>query len=364
MVIREVDYKDYHQIKKLVEKHKLKIYDQFSWEMIWKNNPFLKKNNIKWTPGWVIEESNSIVGHLGNIPVEYYYNLKPYLGSVISCWVVDEKYRFLSIKLLQKYNSEKNTDFSIGTTSNIKTAKALSVFGWKKNPMKDYNEKLYCILNLRSSIRAYLIKKNIKLNNFLITLISKIFGVIFFPKINYWKTFKTKKEFAVYEKFDDKFDIFWEKIKDHNKNTFMFNRNKDWINWHLNSQLKNNEAFILAEEENGKIKGYCICLSKHNKKTDLKKFILIDLIALDNNSKTLFNLLLKSINLAKEKNFHLFEIVGFNKEKRAIIKKIKPFSRKVSFCPFYFYSNKIELNKILENENSWDSTILDGDSIN
>ena len=48
-----------------------------------------------------------------------------------------------------------------------------------------------------------------------------------------------------------------------------------------NYQFKNNEVFILALEENSEIKGYCICLSKHNKETDLKKFILIDLIALN-----------------------------------------------------------------------------------
>ena len=71
---------------------------------------------------------------------------------------------------------------------------------------------------------------------------------------------ETKKEIVIYNKFNEKFDNFWNKTKEFNKNIFMLNRNKEWINWHLNRQFKNNEAWILAEEENNEIVGYCICL--------------------------------------------------------------------------------------------------------
>ena len=143
----------------------------------------------------------------------------------------------------------------------------------------------------------------------------------------------------------------------------MLNRNKEWINWHLNHQFKNNEAWILAEEENDEIVGYCICLYKYDDAIDLKRVILIDFVSLNNNVETLLNLLIHAVKIAKKKNYHLFEIIGFNDEKRKVIKKIKPFLRRVPFCPFYFYSNKLELEEILQKKNSWDSSILDGDSI-
>ena len=174
---------------------------------------------------------------------------------------------------------------------------------------------------------------------------------------------ETKKEFVIYDKFNEKFDNFWNKTKEFNKSIFMLNRNKEWINWHLNHQFKNNEAWILAEEENDEIVGYCICLYKYDDAIDLKKVILIDYVSLNNNDETLLNLLIHAVKIAKKKNSHLFEIIGFNDEKRKVIKKIKPFLRRVSFCPFYFYSNKLELEGILQKKNSWDSSILDGDSI-
>ena len=363
MLIREVVYQDYPQIRNLVKKHKLEIYDQSDWEAIWKNNPYLNKKKKKWSPGWVLEANGTIVGHVGNIPVEYYYKSKPYIGSIISCWVVEEKYRYLSMKLLQKFNSQKNLDFAIGTTSNIKTAKALSFFGWKKNPMKEYNEKLYIILNLKSIIKSYFKKKKIYTNNFLTYFFYIILNFILYRKLNYWKKIKTNKEVVVYNNFNEKFDLFWNKLQQTNKDVFIFNRSKNWMNWHLNHHLKNNEAWIVAEEINNEIKGYCVCLAKNNREIDLKKIVLIDFISLDNNHDTLLNLLTHSVNIASKKDFYLFEIVGFNYKKREIIKKIKPFLRKAPFCPFYFHTNKLELTEDLQKEKYWDSSILDGDSI-
>ena len=257
MLIREVVYQDYPQIKKLAKKHKLEIYEQSDWESIWKNNPYLNENKIKWPPGWVLEVNGIIVGHVGNIPVEYYYKSKPYIGSVISCWVVEKKYRYLSIKLLQKFNSQKNLHFSIGTTANIKTGKALNFFGWKKNPMQKYNDKLYIVLNLKNILKSYFKKKKIYTNNFLTYLFYLICSCFFFKKLNHWKKIKTYKEIVVYNSFNEKFDLFWNQLKQSNKDIFMFNRSKKWMNWHLNYHLKNNNAWIIAEEVNNKKKqGY------------------------------------------------------------------------------------------------------------
>ena len=68
--------------------------------------------NKNWTIiGWVLENNNKIVGHLGNIPTEYIYNQKKYIGSVISCWVVEPEYRLHSIRLIKEYHAQSGVDF-------------------------------------------------------------------------------------------------------------------------------------------------------------------------------------------------------------------------------------------------------------
>jgi len=363
MHIREVNFEDYIKIKSLVNRYNLQIYDKLNWEKMWKENPYLKKNNIKWCPGWIIEDGANIVGHIGNLPTQYYYNSIPYNGSIICCWVVDEKYRYHSIKLVHKYMSQKNIDFYIGTTANLKTANTLTAFGWKKMPVKNYNEKLYIILNLRKVIDSYLKKKKISISTLINNIIFYLSYIIFFNKINFWKKFETKNQVFVYNKFNSKFDNFWDKLKKNNKNTFMLNRSSEWINWHLNHQFENNKTLIITEEQNGQIIGYSVCLFKNIDNINLKKATLLDLVSLNNNHETYFNLLLHSIKESKKKDCHLFEIVGFNNEKREIMNSIKPFVRKNPFCPFYFKSNNSKLNEILLNKNSWDPSELDGDSI-
>ena len=74
-------------------------------------------------------------------------------------------------------------------------------------------------------------------------------------------------------------------------------------------------------------------------------------------------MLLHSIKEANKKECHLFEIVGFNNKKRKIINLLKQFLNKDFSFPFYFKSNSTKLDEILQNENSWDPSNLDGDSI-
>ena len=56
-------------------------------------------------------------------------------------------------------------------------------------------------------------------------------------------------------------------------------------------------------------------------------------------------------------------MVGFDREKRKYMHKLKPFIRKNKFSPYLFKSENLELNEFLKNKNSWYPSELDGDSI-
>ena len=230
MIIREAKFEDHWQIKNLANKFNINVYEKNEWEIIWKNNPYLKESKIEWPLGWVIEVEKNIVGHIGNIPTQYFYNSQSYNGSIISCWVVEPEHRLYSIKLIQKYLSQSTKDFHIATTSNLKTAKTLLAFGWKEMPNKDYNKKLYIVLNTKAVISAFIKKNNFYSNNFINNLIYFGINVFLNKKINYWKKFKKKDNLEICNKFDYQFDEMWEKIKIYKKNTFLLNRSSKWLN--------------------------------------------------------------------------------------------------------------------------------------
>ncbi len=362
MIIRDAKFEDYLEIKNLANKFNIKVYSKRNWEDIWKNNPYLKNENKNWTIGWVLEKDNKIVGHLGNIPTQYIHDQKTYNGSIISCWVVEPEYRLHSIRLIKEYNAQPNIDFCLATTSNNKTAKALRAFGWQKMPYEKYDIKLNIILNFKRVFNSY-IKRKFKKDNFFFKVIYKILSVFLYTKINNWKKFKTNKKFEIFKKFDNQFDKFWEKIKLENKNKFLFNRSSEWINWHLNTKIQENESFILAIKEDNQIIGYAICVNKYDSSVNMKKAVLVDLMLLKKNEQSAFDLILSCIEESLKKDCHLFQMVGFDDEKRKFMYKLNPFVRKNEFSPYLFKSENFALRSFLQNKNSWYPNELEGDSI-
>ena len=57
MNIRNVSIKDYEKIKILFKRHNMNMIDFKRWVNLWKKNPSLKNNKIKWIKGWVIEKN-------------------------------------------------------------------------------------------------------------------------------------------------------------------------------------------------------------------------------------------------------------------------------------------------------------------
>ena len=362
MFIREVKFTDYLSVKKLVLKSNLTIYKKQDWINIWKKNPFFKKNKTNFVTGWVLEKNKRIVGHIGSIPTRYNYNLKSYNGSIISCWVVEPKYRLHSIRLVKEFISQKNRDFFIATSSNEKTVKTLKIFGWEKMPAVNYSNKLYIILKTENVVRSYI--KKILFSNLVINKLSYYLVNIFLKKkINYWKNFKMKNKIVIYKEVNSDFNEMWEKLKIAQKNNFLFNRSREWLNWHLDNKLKKKKAFIAVKKTNNKITAYAICVIKKVKKLNLKKIVLVDLVSLEDNTQSYLDLILFSIKEGIKLKCDLFEIVGFNDKKRRILKIIKPFEIKSKFSPFFFKTNNLNLNKVLLKKKVWDPSEIDGDSI-
>ena len=362
MIIRKVRFEDYEEIRDLAEKFNINVYSKNNWEDIWKKNPCLKNENKNWTIGWVLENNNKIVGHLGNIPTEYIYNQKKYIGSVISCWVVEPEYRLHSIRLIKEYHAQSGIDFFLATTSNFKTAKALKAFGWQNMPHEEYDNKLNIIINFEYVYNSYILRR-FKKNNIFFKIIYKCLSLFLYKKINYWKKFETNKKFEIYKKFDDKFDEFWEKIKTENRSKFLFNRSSEWVNWHLNNKIQENESLILALKENKKIVGYAICVNKYDSRVNMKKAVLVDLMLLEKKEQFSLDLILSCLEESRKSNCHLFQMVGFDDKKRKFMYKLSPFSRKNKFSPYLFKSENLELIDLLQNKDSWYPNELEGDSI-
>ena len=362
MIIREAKFEDYLKIKILAQKYNLSIYEKKEWEEIWEKNPYIKDNNVNWPIGWVIEDGDKIVGHISNIPTEYFYENKNYIGSIISCWVVEPKYRFDSIKLIKKYHDQEDRDFFIATTSNIKTAKTLKAFGWQEMPNLNFNSKLNIILNFKKIFQAYL-KKKFKINPIFGLPIFYLLKFLMHKKINKWKSISWDNDLKFINKFDSNFDEIWRNLKSKKKTTFQFNRSSLWLNWHLNNKIKSKDLSIIIKKVENTLIGYAITIYKYDKNLNIKKAVLLDINVVNDDEKTYKSMIIASIKKSQKDNCDLFQVVGFNQSKRETMYKLNPFKTKNKFSPFYFYTKNNFLKKNLEKKESWEPSEIDGDSI-
>jgi hypothetical protein len=363
MNIRNVSIKDYGKIKALLKRHNLNLISYERWINLWKKNPSLKNNRIKWIKGWVIENNKKIVGHVGQFPMLYFLNKKSYLCSVIYGWAVDERFRSLSILLLKRYFSQTNVDLFLATNLNETSSKIMKMLKVKEVPTKSLNYSLVVALNLRKVIKVFFRNIHFPFKKLILSIFSPFLIIFLKKKLNSWKNKLSTGNIVKQNEIDGKFDLVWKKITGSQKNKLLFRRDKKWLKWHLNYFIKNRKAWIYFSIKNKKINGYSICIEKNNLETGIKSALLIDLNAFKEPNKTSINLIGANIMEAKRRNCDIFEFRGFDNEKISYMNSFDPFKKKLLINTFCYKTNNKKLNKLLAQSKYWCPSYLDGDAI-
>lgn len=365
MRIRELSLNDYEQVKLLLTKCGLYSPDKHLWESLWKENPEnlddKKRNN--WPMGWVLEnDDDSIVGNLWNIMMIYEFKGKKMVAAISSSWVVEKTYRAYSIPLYDKFFRQNNVDVFITTTANYTTGKVLEVaFKAKKIPFDLFGDVLFWITNYHNFVKSFMVKKNIPLNilSYPISLSLEIVDKIKNNRrVIRNKTIKIRE----YHCFDQRFDVFWQKLKNKNRGRLLCTRNREWLEWHYKNYINTGKLSIFCIEKNGEITAYGILRRADNPKINLSRMKLVDLQTIDNNKVVIEEIIKSCIEKCKREKISVFEIIGFNLKKRNIIKRCNPLKRKLQSWPFFYKVNNKEFDLELENPGVWDICEYDGDA--
>ena len=172
MNISRVSTKDYKKIKNLFKRNNLEMIPFKRWKNLWQKNPSLKNKKVKWVKGWIIKKNKKIVGHIGNFPMQYFLNKKPYFCSALYGWIVDKQYRSQSIILLKKCLSQPNVDFFLGAANNEKASKIMKMIKVQEVPVKSLNYSLIIALNLQNIINYFFKNKSFPLKKFFLNFFS------------------------------------------------------------------------------------------------------------------------------------------------------------------------------------------------
>ena len=363
MKIREIQIEDYIQIKELHKKYNLRILNKEEWTKFWIENPCLLTSDNPFPFGWVLEDNKKrIVASLGNIPKEYYYKNKKFVIACSHAWIAEDKYRLEAFSLLNSFFSQKNIDIFMVTSANNISAKIFTRYNAKKMPLQNYQNSMFVILDLEKLIYSFLKYKKLPFEKMIGKLVFYLSSIIFYKKLTFWKKIHQSKKVTLNEIIDSKFDEFWNTYKLDFQDKFLQSRTTSWVKWHIQKNIESGKAWIMSVIENNKLLGYAICLERNNDKIELKRITLIDLVSLKDNEEVYFSLIKNCIIETKKRGYHMFEIVGFKDSKRKIFSKFQTFSRNLSIFPFYYKTSNNVNENFLEIKDTWDPSLIDGDS--
>lgn len=247
------------------------VYDEKNWrdifQWIWKDNPYATGKTIGWR---IMDESGSIRGVLGSIPVQCIV----YNGTVDSFWAtswfVDEDARNRSLELFMRYVKQQGVLMSNTPNASVEQL-LIKMFKYKRADSAWFHGSyLFPLKPLRGYITVKggsFIKKSAV---FAFGLLSKMAQSFAFRKVNPVNKITIEYIQSVSADTDQWFREF---SKQYN---CALVRNAEMYNWLFFHPLYSGKFKVLEVREENKIQGYLVFKKKYNAGGGFNYFELVD----------------------------------------------------------------------------------------
>ncbi len=258
--IRTVDKTDYEKLSLFLANFQNEKRTQEFWQsrfqLWWDHNPAFSESTIR---GWIIIDSDQIVGFLGNVPsfLQLFNDQVTVYSS--TTWRVLPEYRDKSLSLLyQQMNLAKET-LLFNTTPNKTVKEIMHLLKFKKLPSAIDTEWVF-LLNFQKVIEKIFQKssKADSLQNILARWLSRPGGFILslyqLFRVNRFRTHHLKNVRLI-ERAENQFDALWERTRYLYANTNI--RTAAIINWYcFHNQLFS--KIVFGYFNNDQLLGYAI----------------------------------------------------------------------------------------------------------
>jgi hypothetical protein len=360
--IRVATFEDYDQIAALQTQYERPTTSFERWKHYWVNNPVCHELGSSFPIGWVLErDDKKIVGYLGNIPLFCELGGQRLLASVAHAWVVDVQYRAYSLVLLDLYFSQKSVDLFLNATVGAPGFDSFNVFESLRVPAGEWDRSVFWVPNYQGFIASALAQKKIPLSKPLSYLLSIPPAIKQMFSNGWMRDRSVREELQPCTAFDDRFDVFWQRLKESSPNVLLGWRTQSILEWHFGYALRNNEAWVVTAGKE-QITAYGIFVRHDNPIYGLKRLRLVDFQALDGSTKLLLPMLGWAFEKCRREKVHMLECIGFRQDKMKVITDVAAHERKLP-CWLYFYKAKDKkLAQKLTDPSVWDPCQFDGDA--
>jgi hypothetical protein len=359
---RPATFQDHGQIKELESRYALETetYEQFVH--LWANNPVYQEHP-NWPIGWVLEnEDDQVVGYIGNVPLLYEFGDQRLVVSSSRALVVDTRYRSYSLPLLSHFFKQKGVDLFLDTTVNAEAGKAHEIFRALRVPSGSWDQSVFWITDYQGFSASLLVRKEVRGAR---SLSFPVSAGLFLRDALAGRVLKTRRngfEPSFCAKFDERFEDFWQKLRQSAPRRLLANRSREMLDWHFKYPLAKGRAWVLTICKGSTLAAYAIFFRQDNPLYALKRMCLVDFQALDGHNHLLHPLLCNALARCRDEGIHMLEAIGFPPEKQRVIDSLSPDRRSLSSWRYFYKATNRKLAESLKDPLAWDPSCFDGDA--
>jgi 3-oxoacyl-(acyl-carrier-protein) synthase len=356
--VREACLSEYEKIAALIYRNGLDTKTREEWEHLWINNPVYKRVQ-SWPIGWVVQEGAEIAGFLGNIPVSYHFRGREILASSLHAFSLDVSHRGHGLILLNRLlESPPEVEYFVGTSANANSSKVLDRLGVGRIPIGDWENSAFWITNYDGFVSSAVVRKGWP---------ASLAGSASLALKTYDKVSKTSwprpnHSLQRHTSFDERFDVFWQELRQSYPNRFLATRSREVLDWHFKFSLAQGRAWIVTHEVNSRVLAYAIFHRQDHREINLKRVRLVDYQTLPESADVLSSLLAWGLEECRTQGIHMLEAFGFRPDKQQLLDRLAPRRRKLPSWTYFHKTSSPALQQEMQDPQIWDPSQFDGDA--
>ncbi len=359
--LRPASFEDHPQIDRLGARYGLKSKSYDEWSHLWLGNPTYRKVRDRWSIGWVLEDqTQQIVGSVGNIPVTYEFEGRTLLAASSHAWVAEPEYRSAALLLLEHLINQRGVDLFVTTTNSAASTPGVNAFGCHRVPAGVWDESAFWITDHRGFLESFLRLRNYPLAK---PLSYPLSAAVFLKDHLTRRTWNAGDvEVRACAAFDERFDDFWVALKRANPHLLLADRRREVLEWHYKHLLLRNRLWIAAVVDASRMIAYAVFDRSDKSAIGLKRVRLVDFQSLDGRPTLLLSLVSWALQKCRAEGIHVLEYFGCWLEKGELLDTVAPYRRRLPAWIFMYRAADPALAESLKDRQVWAPSLYDGDA--
>ena len=365
--IRPTRFSDFPQIHRLESEHFSELYTPDDRRRLFEDNPLWPRLRPTWPLGWVLEDSaGAIVGSVGNIPSRYVYRGEDKICANGHSWVTSAEHRAYAPMLMDEYFHQAGADLFVSSRVGPHAAPLWRAYG---TPMcvGDWSRMAYVVTDRRAAARAALLASGFPFARTLSVPAAVALGVADRLASRPLPAAPHDVEVVENDTFDDRFDAFWEELRDRNRNTVLAVRDRPTLAWRFGIPLRAGRLWVHEAHRKGRMRAYCVVRAHYHRpaaahrSSGLHRMRIVDYQSVDGSVDLLPGLLRAAALCCARNGYTMLEHNACEVPKMRSFDRAAPHRKAKETWSFYVRTTDPALTADLERPEVWDPSEYDGE---